>query len=290
MPPATTAEAATGAAQAFAPAKLNLSLHVTGRRADGYHLLDSLVAFAGIGDSVTVSRAEADTLAVIGPMAPGVPTGADNLVARAVRVFDPGFPVAVTLTKRLPAAAGIGGGSSDAAACLRALADLTGRPVPPPEAVLSLGADVPVCLAARPARMRGIGERVDPVGALPEMSVVLVNPGVAVPTGKVFSTLRRAKNPPMPERLQHWADAQEFALWLGAQRNDLEPPARDLAPDVDAALKALAATSGCLLARMSGSGATCFGLYADSAQASGAARRISDAQPAWWVAAARLLK
>ncbi len=290
MPPATTAEAAPGTAQAFAPAKLNLSLHVTGRRGDGYHLLDSLVAFADIGDSVTVARAEADTLAVTGPMAPGVPTGAENLVVRAVRLFDPGFPVAVTLTKRLPAAAGIGGGSSDAAACLRALADLTGRPVPPPEATLSLGADVPVCLAARPARMRGIGERVEAVGALPEMSVVLVNPGVAVPTGKVFSALRRADNPALPERLPHWADAKELARWLGAQRNDLEPPARDLAPDVDAALKALAATPGCLLARMSGSGATCFGLYADSAEAAGAARGISDAHPAWWVAATRLLR
>lgn len=274
----------------FAPAKINLTLHVTGRRADGYHLLDGIVVFAGIGDTLRVARAGADRLRVSGPRAEGVPTGGDNIVARAVGAFGPGMPVAVDLVKRLPAAAGIGGGSADAAACLRALAALTGRALPAADAVLALGADLPVCLAGRPARMEGIGERLTPLPPLPRAFLVLVNPGLPVPTAAAFAALSRRDHAPMPAAVPRWPDARAMAVWLAAQRNDLEGPARRIAPSIGDALAALAARDGCLLSRMSGSGATCFGLFASEAAAAAAAAAIAAAAPGWWVAAAPMLR
>ncbi|WP_273524913.1 4-(cytidine 5'-diphospho)-2-C-methyl-D-erythritol kinase, partial [Rhodosalinus sediminis] len=168
-------------AEARAPAKVNLALHVTGRRADGYHTLDSLVVFADAADVVRVRPAETPSLRVTGPRAEGVPTDASNLVMRAAAAM--GVAAAIELEKHLPAAGGIGGGSSDAAATLRALAAMTGRA--PPADLAALGADVPVCMAPGPARMRGIGEVVEPLAALPALDAVLVNPGVAVPTPQV---------------------------------------------------------------------------------------------------------
>ena len=272
------------ATEAFAPAKINLALHVTGRRADGYHLLDSLVAFADVGERLTVSLADTPGLSVTGPMAAGVPTGDDNLVLRAVRMM--AAPVHVTLDKHLPAAAGIGGGSSDAAACLRAVARLTGRPVPDAATLASLGADVPVCLVARAARMRGIGEGVAPLPAFPPLPAVLVNPGVAVPTGPVFAAMERADNAPMPASLPRWPDAGALTGWLTAQRNDLQAPAMVQVPAIGAVLAALGAQPGCTLARMSGSGATCFGLFSSRAAARVAAAAL--ARPEWWVRAVTL--
>lgn len=270
----------------FAPAKINLSLHVTGRRADGYHLLDSLVIFADIGDRVHLAPAPALLLSVTGPRAAGVPGDARNLVWKAAALMGAeARGVAITLEKHLPAAAGIGGGSSDAAATLRGLARLWGVALPPAAEVLALGADVPVCLAPGPLRMRGIGAEVTPAPALPKLGLVLVNPGVEVPTAAVFAALARRDGPPMPEALPNWPDAPALAAWLASQRNDLEPPARALAPEIGATLAALAQTPGCLLARMSGSGATCFGLYASRAAAERAARALSQVQPGWWVAA-----
>ncbi|RMD91691.1 MAG: 4-(cytidine 5'-diphospho)-2-C-methyl-D-erythritol kinase, partial [Alphaproteobacteria bacterium] len=247
------------ATELFAPAKINLTLHVTGQRADGLHLLDSLVVFADVGDRLRLERAASFSLTVTGPRAAGVPAGEENLVMRAARLMG-APPVAITLEKHLPAAAGIGGGSADAAALLRGLAALGGV-MPAPERLAALGADLPVCLLARPARMRGIGEQLTPL-ELPEVHLVLVNPGVALPTRAVFAALDSRENPPMPEPLPRWRDARELAGWLGRMRNDLEPPARALAPEIGVALDALAQTPGCLLARMSGSGATCLGLYA----------------------------
>lgn len=276
--------------QAFAPAKVNLALHVTGRRDDGYHLLDSLVVFAGVGDDLTFAPAAETTLAIDGPRAAGVPADATNLVLRAAAQLQ-GPPVAIRLTKRLPAAAGIGGGSSDAAAALRGLLSMGHRPRGDLAALaLSLGADVPVCLAGRPARMSGVGERLAPLPPLPPLWLVLVNPGVPVSTRACFAALAgrfgaRMDDPPSAG----WPDAAALARWLAAQRNDLEPPARRLAPPVDSALAVLATTPGCLLARMSGSGATCFGLYADATAAGAAADRIGGANPAWWVVAAAVL-
>lgn len=267
-----------------APAKVNLTLHVTGQRADGYHLLDSLVVFAGVGDGVTVAPGAG--LTVTGPFGDQVPTGDDNLVLRAAALMG---GAAVTLDKRLPVASGVGGGSSDAAAVLRALARL-GRVLPDPAAVLRLGADVPVCLTApAPMRMAGIGEVLTPAPPLPPAHLVLVNPGVPVPTAAVFRALARRDNAPMPATLPACRDAAELAAFLHGCRNDLEPPARQVAPIIDRVLADLAATPGCLLARMSGSGATCFGLYASAKDAHDARAQIAAAHPDWWTAAAPML-
>lgn len=276
--------AAEGDTREAAPAKINLTLHVTGQRPDGYHLLDSLVAFADVGDDVSARPASHTRLRVTGPMAAGVPEDARNSVLRAAALI--GVEAEITLDKHLPAAAGIGGGSSDAAATLRALARISGCAVP--EDVLSLGADVPVCLLARGARMRGIGDDVAPVEGMPALDAVLVNPRVPVATPAVFSRLERRENAGLPAVLPRWRDGTELARWLGAQRNDLEAPAQALCPEIGAVLAALRAGGGCTLARMSGSGATCFGLCPDTAAARIEAARIAAERPDWWVAATRL--
>lgn len=264
---------------AFAPAKVNLALHVTGRRADGYHLLDSLVAFADVGDRITLAHAAETRLTVTGPRAEGVPADARNLVWRAADLH--GTCVDITLEKHLPAAAGIGGGSSDAAATLRALETLTGHA--PALDPLTLGADVPVCLRPTATRMQGIGEMLHPVD-LPPLPAILVNPGVEVPTGPVFATLPSPDNPPMTD-LPAVLDSASVLRWLTAQRNDLQRPALGLQPVIAQVLDAL---SDAQLARMSGSGATCFGLYPDRDAADRAARRIAARHPDWWTAACTL--
>lgn len=267
-----------------APAKINLTLHVTGQRADGYHLLDSLVVFADLGDRLTLTPAATPALSVAGPMAAGVPAGADNLVLRAAQVM--GVALDIRLDKHLPAAAGIGGGSSDAAAVLRGVLALRPDKTLPVDNGLSLGADVPVCLVARAARMRGIGEQVSPVDGLPPLHAVLVNPRVSVSTAVIFRTLARRDNTPMPAVLPPWADAVELAVWLAAQRNDMQAAAIVAVPVVGQVIASIAATQGCLLARMSGSGATCFGLFADADSAAYAAQSL--AGTGWWVKAVRL--
>lgn len=267
------------AIEAFAPAKVNLTLHVTGQRADGYHLLESLVVFVGVGDRIKVSDAEDLNLAVTGPRSAGVPTGPENLVLKAASLLG-GAGAQIVLDKHLPAAAGIGGGSSDAAATLRALSQLWGVDLPADNG-LSLGADVPVCLRAAPCLMSGVGEVLADVPALPPLWMVLVNPGVEVPTTAVFKGLSRKDNPPM-EPVPAGLDAKAFAAWLSTQRNDLEPPARAVAPVIGDVLDVIAG-EGALIARMSGSGATCFGLYADADSAAHAAAQIKEKAPAWWV-------
>ncbi|WP_238365003.1 4-(cytidine 5'-diphospho)-2-C-methyl-D-erythritol kinase [Mesobacterium pallidum] len=266
-----------------ARAKVNLSLHVTGRRGDGYHLLDSFVAFTDYGDRVAIAPATGLSLTVTGPRAEGVPTDGGNLCLRAARLFDlPG--VAITLDKHLPAAAGIGGGSADAAAVIALLWQATGQ-MPGPEAVLTLGADVPVCLSGLPSRMRGIGEDLSPAPALPPLWCVLVNPGVAVPTGAVFQALHEVENPPMADFPDHWAGPAALCDWLADQRNDLQPPACTAQPVIAEVLEAIAGT-GALLSRMSGSGATCFGLYDTPETADRAAQALT--RPGWWVQASAL--
>lgn len=273
----------------FAPAKINLALHVTGRRADGYHLLDSLVVFAGAGDRVTAAFADDLTLQLTGPRAGALDAGADNLVLRAARAMGPGG-ARLTLDKQLPVASGIGGGSADAAATLRALARLRGQPLPPAAAVLALGADVPVCLAGRPCRMSGIGETVLPLAhPLPEAWLVLANPGLALATPAVFAALARPDNPPLPRDLPRLRTAAELAAFLRMARNDLEPAATSLAPAISTLRSALSAQPGCLMSRMSGSGATCFGLFPDALTAAAAARALRQDRPGWWVEAAAIL-
>lgn len=269
-----------------AAAKINLTLHVTGRRADGYHLLDSLVCFAEVGDAVSAAPAPGLSLRIIGPEGAGLLAEPDNLVLRAARAMGQG--AALLLDKRLPLASGIGGGSADAAATLRLLARMTGAPLPDAATVLRLGADVPVCLAGRVCRMQGVGEVLAPAPPLPPVWAVLANARVAVPTPQVFAALQSRENPAMPDRLPDWPDAPALAAWLGTQRNDLESAAVTLAPAIAETLAALAGVPGALLARMSGSGATCFALFAAPAAAQAAAAALASVRPDWWVAATRL--
>lgn len=264
----------------FAPAKLNLALHVTGRRADGYHLLDSLAGFATVGDRVTVAPGRGVTAS--GPFAADLPQDG-NLCARAADLM--GVTAAIGLEKNLPVASGIGGGSADAAAVLRGLAR-GGAALPGAEAILRLGADVPVCLAGLPARMRGVGQVLDPLPALPALPLVLVNPGVAVATPAVFAALSARDNPGLPALPVRFT-VPALLDWLAATRNDLEAPARALAPAIGEALAALT-HAGAGFARMSGSGATCFGIFVSPSAAEAAAARIGAARPGWWVAATGL--
>jgi 4-diphosphocytidyl-2-C-methyl-D-erythritol kinase len=273
----------------FAPAKVNLTLHVTGRRPDGYHLLDSLVAFVAVGDWLILEESDALRMRVGGPMAEGVPQSEDNLVIRAARFLDPGRGAAITLNKHLPMGAGLGGGSADAGAVMRGLWRLWR--LPPPDAaqaagIAALGADVPVCLMSAPARMRGVGEKVSRLAAFPEVYVVLVNPGVAIDTGAVFRDLARRENAPMPDALPAFATADDLAVFLRMQRNDLEPQVAQRVTPVARALRALNRTSGVLIARMTGSGSTCFGLYPTEDVARAAAEQVRRSD--WWVAGGRL--
>ena len=273
------------ATDAFARAKINLALHVTGRRADGYHLLDSLVAFAAVGDTITAEPAATLTLHITGPQGAILST-TDNLCLRAARALHPSMGARLTLNKRLPIASGIGGGSADAAATLRALSALWSLPLPDEATLLTLGADVPVCLAGHAARMQGIGEYITRI-TLPPVWTVLANPGVAVPTAQVFAALQSRDNPgltPLPAQ----PDAAALAAYLQTQRNDLQAAACAIAPAITTTLTALQAQPDCLLARMSGSGATCFGLFATEPAAKTAAQTLRAAQPNWWIAAAPL--
>ena len=273
-------------AEVFAPAKVNLTLHVTGQREDGYHLIDSLVMFADIGDTLTVRRADSTVLELTGPMADKTPQGDDNLVIRAAKLM--GVTAHITLNKQLPVAAGIGGGSSDAAATLRGLSNLTGQPIP--KDLMPLGADAQVCCAIDmgAARMSGIGDRVVPAPGLPQLHAVLVNPNLPVSTTEVFRHLSNRDNAPMPDTLLTGCDAAELISWLQQQRNDLHAPAMALEPAIEQIFKTLEVTPGCLLTRMSGSGGTCFGLYADAETAASAAGRLQESHPGWWVRATLL--
>jgi 4-diphosphocytidyl-2-C-methyl-D-erythritol kinase len=278
----------------FAPAKINLFLHVGEKRADGFHALQSLVVFASAGDTLGFAAGNGLSLAVEGPFAKGLETEGDNLILRAARALAAETGVApnakITLTKNLPVSSGIGGGSADAAAALRGLAKLWNVPLPANRAhalAEQLGSDVPVCVASRSSWMEGRGELVSPSPALPPLGIVLVNPGVAVPTGKVFAGLktRHGVDGRKPAR---WRSQNEFVDYLQTTSNDLEAPAREIAPVVGDAIGAIAKAKDVLLARMSGSGATCFGLFSDERGAQAAAQRIAAAHPDWWVVAAKL--
>ncbi|WP_205042100.1 4-(cytidine 5'-diphospho)-2-C-methyl-D-erythritol kinase [Rhodoligotrophos defluvii] len=272
-------------------AKLNLTLHVVGRRDDGYHLLESLVAFTREGDVLRFAPAETLSLCIEGPFSAGLENDDSNLVVRAAKAL--GFRHgAITLDKRLPVASGIGGGSADAAAALRGLIRRHGIRIDPgslDRTALSLGADVPVCLRSRTCFMSGIGEHIREAPPLPALGVVLANPKVEVSTAAVFRALglqpgqsAGAAHPPLPDR---WQDAIHVADFIRSCRNDLEPPARTIAPVIGMVLDRLEREHGCLVARMSGSGATCFGLFPSEAEGREAAERIRRAKPHWWVLA-----
>ncbi|MEL7273556.1 MAG: 4-(cytidine 5'-diphospho)-2-C-methyl-D-erythritol kinase [Pseudomonadota bacterium] len=276
-----------------APAKINLALHVTSQRADGYHLLDTVVCFADptfstACDEVRMQEAAEDSFTITGPEAEGLDVGADNLVLQAVRALRAqGHPVPsvqIDLVKNLPVASGIGGGSADAAAALYLANDLSSNPALGDmlhRIGLTLGADVPMCLANQPLQATGIGEDLSEI-VMPALNMVLVNPRIGVSTPSVFKALTAKENAPLSPTPPLTVD---FVAWLTRQRNDLEAPARALCPAIGTVLAALAETSGNRLARMSGSGATCFGLYRTMDEANVAARTIAKSYPHWWVVA-----
>jgi 4-diphosphocytidyl-2-C-methyl-D-erythritol kinase len=294
---------------ALAPAKVNLTLRILGRRADGYHDLESLVAFAPFGDRLALRLGPSLSLTVSGPRAADAGPLAHNLVLRAASALADrldGLKLGrFALTKRLPAGAGLGGGSADAAAALRLIAQANGLELdeaPIREAACATGADVPVCLDPRPRLMRGIGDVLSAPLALPALGIVIVHPGVAVPTGEVFKALGLAPGErlaaPAPAVEPPWTeicpgkpeeDAREALLaWLAHQSNDLEAAAIAVAPAIADVLGALAELPGCRLARMSGSGSACFGLFDTARAAAAAARRLALVQPEWWVRAGDL--
>ncbi|MBI1213927.1 MAG: 4-(cytidine 5'-diphospho)-2-C-methyl-D-erythritol kinase [Alphaproteobacteria bacterium] len=280
----------------FAPAKINLFLHVGDRRADGYHDISSLAAFADVGDTVSATLTEELSLTNVGPFARALDDDCgDNLVMRAAIVLQDWARAAgrrvdgarLTLQKNLPVASGIGGGSSDAAATLKLLNDLWHLHADDLTSIgKSLGADVPVCLAAAASFMQGVGERLAPC-PIPSLPAVLVNPRVSLMTAEVFQELKArsgagSSSPPNFDSLEN------VVAWLAQLKNDLEEPAGRIAPVVLDTLSELAATPNCLLSRMSGSGATCFGLYATKAEAAGAARTLQERRAHWWIAATEL--
>jgi 4-diphosphocytidyl-2-C-methyl-D-erythritol kinase len=278
-----------------APAKVNLTLHVLGRRDDGWHELDSIVAFAGVGDTLSFAPGPSLTLSIDGAMAEAVGPADDNLVLRAARRLQeltPGLRMGqFHLRKNLPVAAGLGGGSSDAAAALRALGYENGLGLDDPrlgQAARSAGADVLVCLDPSARIMAGVGDRLGPKLKMARLHAVLVNPGVAIATPEVFARLglaRAARTDARPSpRWPTGAKSGEIVAALRQGRNDMEGAARALAPIIGEVLEALA-KSGAALARMSGSGATCFALFESRAASLKAARALSRAYPAWWVKA-----
>jgi 4-diphosphocytidyl-2-C-methyl-D-erythritol kinase len=288
---------ATGRLHELAPAKVNLTLRILGRRADGYHELESLVAFASLADRLTLRPDTPLSLSVDGPTAGQAGALADNLVLKAARAAVqriPGLRLgAFELTKRIPAGGGLGGGSSDAAAALRLLAQANDLAIDDPRfaaAALATGADIPVCLDPRPRVMRGVGEQLSEALALPALSGVLVGPGFPLATREVFSALGLAagerRGGPADDAIP--GEREALLAYLADRANDLEPAALRLAPAIGDILGALRKLAGCRLARMSGSGTTCFGLYDTPEEAAAAAARLADARPDWWVAQTEL--
>jgi 4-diphosphocytidyl-2-C-methyl-D-erythritol kinase len=337
---------------ALAPAKINLTLRILGRRADGFHELESLVAFAPFGDRVTFWRDKRLDLKVSGPMAAGAGPSADNLVLRAARALAErieGLTLGrFALIKQLPSGAGLGGGSADAAAALRLIAKVNRLGLDDArihDAARATGADIPVCLDPRPRVMRGIGEILSAPLALPKLGILIVHPGLAVPTGPVFNALGlapgekfAARPPALPQEGQSyhfWQSASSPSLrlrgegrgegafpqaltpgdapspdlspqagrgegsvgmaerdaliaWLTGEPNDLESAAISIAPQIADVLRAVAGLAGCRLARMSGSGSACFGLFDSGRAAATSARRLAAARPSWWVRAGLL--
>jgi 4-diphosphocytidyl-2-C-methyl-D-erythritol kinase len=277
-----------------APAKVNLTLRVLGRRADGYHDIESLVVFADVADQLSLTAGDAPTLTVMGPRAAQTGAQADNLVIKAARALAarvPGLRTgAFRLEKNLPVAAGLGGGSTDAAAALRLLARANNIAPDDPrllDVARATGADVPACLDPRPRVMRGIGEILSAPLALPRLSALLVNPGVAVPTKMVFSGWSPSANPgrnlEAAAALAKMQNERQLIDWLTTEANDLEAPAIALAPPIAEVLASLRATDGCRLARMSGSGATCFALFSSLDETTTAGKKLRAQFPDWWI-------
>lgn len=281
-----------------APAKINLALHVTRRREDGYHDLESLIVFADIGDDLEAEAADKDELVISGPFASGLGAGPTNLVLRAVAAFRQRWPdmsppgLKLHLIKNLPVASGIGGGSADAAAALRIMASLAHDSIPVPELAdlaAGIGADVPACLLSRPLVARGVGEILSPLPGFPQLYITLVNPKVPVATADVFRRLRAHDNYPLPALPEPLTRPAQLGLWLNETRNDLQPPAVKLVPEIGLLVDEMSAAPGCMLARMSGSGATVFALFGSEGPAHDLASEMRRLHPDYWVGTAPLL-
>ena len=276
-----------------AHAKINLALHVTGQREDGYHVLDSLVVFSDFGDRISISKAQNPSslvsLSIDGPFAVGLESGANNLVSRAAlslgyeitKLSGKPTPVDIKLTKNLPVASGIGGGSADAAATLLALQDFWQSDVDVWPIAKSLGADIPMCLHSTPLRAQGIGDEVTLLEAKKPLHMILVNPNVEVPTPAIFKHLTDKQNAPMFAKS---VSTMPPICEIKNLRNDLQKPAVEIEPAIEAVLAAIAETN-VQLVRMSGSGATCFGLYETLPEAQKAAKLIKTQHPDWWCVA-----
>lgn len=287
---------ASGATETIeaAPAKINLALHVTGQRADGYHLLETLVTFTEAGDVIRIRDAAADNFSISGPFGDLLNDGGDNLVTRARDMLrealasagQPTPPVAIHLEKNLPVASGIGGGSADAAATLRGLLRHWQAQIAPDalaSMALKLGADVPMCLESRSLIARGIGEDIEVLTDLPKLAMVLANPLKAVSTPEIFRRLRNKANPPLPASpVMGWLD------FLAHGRNDLQPPAQTLLPEIGEIIKLLS-DEGAALVRMSGSGATCFGIFHSLEAARAAEISLRKKRPGWYFQATRTI-
>jgi 4-diphosphocytidyl-2-C-methyl-D-erythritol kinase len=280
-----------------APAKVNLFLHIGSRRDDGYHNLESLAVFARVSDELSFASADELSLEIDGPFASDLHAEKNNLVLRAARALGEYAAMKskrektgahIRLTKNLPVASGIGGGSADAAATLRGLTLLWDLHIDKEmlgSIALLLGADVPVCLLSKPSWMEGVGERVTPIFGIPELPMVLVNPRIAVSTAHIFGALKERTGTGQVPKPKNIRDAKTLANYLRATANDLEAPAMEEAPIINDVITALS-SSGALLSRMSGSGATCFGLFENQDDANKAAVTISNAHPNWWITAA----
>jgi 4-diphosphocytidyl-2-C-methyl-D-erythritol kinase len=284
----------------FAPAKINLFLHVGDKGADGYHAIASLAVFADIGDTLAATRADELSLRCDGPFGASLSAGPDNLVMRAAVTLQrlalsrrhAVKGAQLTLTKRLPLASGLGGGSADAAAVLRLLPRLWTMQVSDAardEIALSLGADVPVCLASRASWMEGRGARLSSAPQFPPLHMVLVNPGIEVSTTEVFRHIQHRTGARLPDAPNAFNTVHELADWLKLQRNDLEAPAIRIAPQISECLAALRDAQGCLLARMTGSGATCFGIFPEEILASQTALKLKSTHSTWWTPAVRAI-
>ena len=268
-----------------APAKINLCLHVLGQRPNGFHILDSLVAFLDCGEWIELRKASKTTLQIIGPQSEKLPLGADNLVLRAADIFPAGCTTEILLHKTMPISSGIGGGSSNAAATLRGMSELWNIPSPDIVAQLSLGSDVPVCMWSKPVVMQGTGEVISELSYMPPLFACLVNPARAVSTAIVFNQLESKSNSAMgvvPTCPLIFLD------WLVQQRNDLQAPAVDVEPMIVSVLSELKAHNP-KVSRMSGSGATCFALFETLEAATSCAQVINETQPSWWTASGPLI-
>jgi len=266
-----------------ASAKINLFLHIGAKRPDGFHPVQSLAVFTDMGDALEIEAADALSLTVDGPFARGLDGEGDNLVLRAARALG-GGGAKLALTKNLPVASGIGGGSADAAAALRGLARLWDKSAGLAAIGAGLGSDIPVCIASAPSFMEGRGEILRAVETLPRIAMLLVNPGVAMPTRDVFAALKDRSGVETPLPRGRFSDTADLLRFLETTRNDLEAPAKALQPVIAEVLAAIAALPGALFTRMSGSGATCFGLFADDDCCRRAAEILRQAAPGWWVA------